>query len=398
MGADITLFHGDCLKVMATMPENTFDCVCTDPPYGLSFMGKGWDYEVPGPEYWRAVLRVCKPGAMLMAFGGTKTFHRLACAIEDADWEIRDMLMWLYSSGMPKCGDIGKLIDKSKGAERKVVGTKLGSPGYSLADNGQTNEVYGNLHNPQAECDITAPGTPEATKWTGFASALKPAFEPIILAMKPLDGTQAHNALTWGCCGMNIDASRIQYDNEDIDFTRVQDGNIFGSGAVYGNGGKQKETTPLYKPNGRWPSNVLLDEEAAVQLDAQTGILTSGTNCVRTKEGCFLEHGGLGKAGDVQVTYGDSGGASRFYYCSKASKRERGQGNNHPTVKPLDLMKYLLTLLSTPTGGLILDPFAGSGTTLIAAKQLGRSCVGIELDEHHCEIIKGRLDDNSSKH
>jgi len=362
MADDITLYHGDCLKVMATMPENTFDWVCTDPPYGLSFMGKGWDYEVPGPEYWRAVLRVCKPGAMLMAFGGTKTFHRLTCAIEDTDWEIRDMLMWLYSSGMPKCGDIGKLIDKSKGAERKVVGTKLGSPGYSLADNGQTNEVYGNPHNPQAECDITAPGIPEAAKWTGFASALKPAFEPIILAMKPLDGTQAHNALTWGCCGMNIDASRIQYDNEDIDFTRVQDGNIFGSGAVYGHGGKQKETTPLYKPNGRWPSNVLLDEEAAVQLD------------------------------------GDSGGASRFFYCSKASKRERGEGNNHATVKPLDLMKYLLTLLSTPTGGLILDPFAGSGTTLLAAKQLGRSCIGIELDEHHCEIIKGRLDDNSSKH
>ena len=172
--------------------------------------------------------------------------------------------------------------------------------------------------------------------------------------MKPRDGTIVHNALTWGVAGMNIDASRV--------------GEL-----------------------GRWPANLLLDEEAAAQLDAQTGILTSGTNCVRRKEGHFLEHGGLGKAGDVQTTYGDSGGASRFFYCSKASKKERGPGNNHTTVKPLDLMEYLLGLLSTPNGGVILDPFMGSGSTLVAARRLGRKCIGIELDPHNYEIAVQRV-------
>ena len=148
------------------------------------------------------------------------------------------------------------------------------------------------------------------------------------------------------------------------------------------------------RTNGRWPANLLLDDEAAVQLDAQTGTLTSGSNCVRTKPGGGY-HGRLGKAGDVQVSYGDSGGASRFFYCSKATKKERGSGNDHPTVKPLDLMKYLLTLLSTPTGGVVLDPFAGSGTTALAACELGRPCICVELDEHNCEIAARQLENAS---
>jgi len=350
---DVTLHLGDLRDVLPTLPENSVDYVCTDPPYGINFMGRGWDHAVPGPEYWEAVLRVCKPGAMMLAFGGTRTYHRLTCAIEDAGWTICDCLMWLYGSGMSKSGDIGKMIDKSKGAVREVVGTKIGQPGYSLA-NGPTNKIYGDLNNPEAECAITAPATPEAAKWTGWATVLKPAWEPIVLAMKPRDGTIVHNALTWGVAGMNIDASRV--------------GEL-----------------------GRWPANLLLDEEAAAQLDAQTGILTSGTNCVRRKEGHFLEHGGLGKAGDVQTTYGDSGGASRFFYCSKASKKERGPGNDHTTVKPPTLMEYLLGLLSTPNGGVILDPFMGSGSTLVAARRLGRKCIGIELDPHNYEIAVQRV-------
>jgi len=405
---NLTLYCGDLREVLPTLPENSVDFVVTDPPYGLSFLEKDWDHAVPGPEYWRTIARVCKPGAMMLAFGGTRTFHRLGCAIEDAGWEIRDCLMWLYSQGMPKCGDIGKLIDKAKGAKREVVGTKLGRPGYSLADNGRTNEVYGDLHNPEAECAITAPATPEAAKWTGWGMALKPAFEPVVLAMKPLDGTIAHNALTWGVAGMNIDASRI--GTESTLRTR--------SDSVTDSGWASTNRSPVGgSPCGRWPANLLLDEEAARLLDAQTGTLKSGTNCVRTKPGDGY-HGGIGKAGDVQVSYGDSGGASRFFkvlqcaepdndvasasgaaigylprfkYTGKASRKERGPGNDHSTVKPLALMEYLLTLLSSPDGGVILDPFAGSGTTLLAAKRFGRRCIGVELSEHNCEIAKSRL-------
>ena len=378
---NLSLYCGDLREVLPTLPEASVDFVVTDPPYGLSFMEKDWDHEVPGPEYWRAIARVCKPGALLLAFGGTRTYHRLTCAIEDAGWEIRDCLMWLYGQGMPKAGDIGKLIDKAKGAKREVVGTKLGRPGYSLANHGRTNEVYGDLHNPEAECAITAPATPEATKWTGWAMALKPAFEPLVLAMKPMDGTIVHNALTWGVAGMNIEASRIGTEST----IRTRGDSLSDAGWASTNrspvGGSEC---------GRWPANLLLDEAAARLLDARTGTLKSGTNCIRTKPGDGY-HGGIGRAADVQVSYGESGGASRFFYCSKATKRERGPGNDHATVKPLVLMEYLLTLLSTPDGGVILDPFAGSGTTLLAAKRLGRRCIGVELTEHNCEIAKSRL-------
>jgi DNA modification methylase len=343
----ITVYCGDLRDVLPTLPS-TLDYVVTDPPYGLKFMGKDWDHEVPGPDYWQAIDRVCKPGASLLAFGGTKTHHRLTCAIEDAGWEIRDCLMWLHGQGMPKCGDIGKMIDKSKGAVREVVGSKLGLPGYSLANHGRTNEVYGDLHNPAAECAITAPATPEAALWTGWAMALKPAWEPIILAMKPLDGTIANNALTHNVAGLNIDACRIPAPDGVPVFVKRNEGskNVFHDNLNGSNRTGEIDTT------GRWPANLLVDEETATML----------------------------------------GGASRFFYCGKAAKKERGPGNDHPTVKPLALMKYLLTLCSSPTGGLILDPFAGSGSTLLAARALGRQCIGIELDPHYCDIIVSRLE------
>lgn len=387
---NLTLYCGDLREVLPALPENRVDFVVTDPPYGLSFMEKDWDHDVPGPEYWRAIARVCKPGALLLAFGGTRTYHRLTCAIEDAGWEIRDCLMWLHGQGFPKAADVGKMIDRAKGAIREVVGTKVGLRGYSLADNGRTNEIYGDFHNPEAECAITAPATPEAAKWTGWAAALKPAWEPIVLAMKPMDGTQAHNALTWGVAGMNIDATRLgespgykyNADRNGTTFHGKQGERIKQSAAK--KGGQFIEST-----KGRWPANLLLDEEAAAQLDEQTGTLT-GSNNAHTKAANGY-HGGMGKAGDAQVSYDNSGGASRFFYCGKATKQERGPGNDHPTVKPLALMKYLLTLLSTPDGGVILDPFAGSGTTLLAAQQLGRPCIGVELTEHNCEIARERL-------
>jgi site-specific DNA-methyltransferase (adenine-specific) len=385
--------------VLATLPENSVDFVATDPPYGISFMERDWDHDVPGPEYWRAIARVCKPGALLSAFGGTRTYHRLTCAIEDAGWEIRDCLMWLYGQGFPKAADIGKLIDKAKGAEREVIGDKLDRPGYHLRE-GKGNGCYGGgngLHAPGTDArlraaQITAPATAEAEKWSGWAAALKPAFEPIVLAMKPMDGTQAHNALAWGVAGMNIDAARIG-ENPGYKYNADRNGTTF-----HGKQGERIQRSAakngsqfIESTKGRWPANLLLDEEAAAQLDEQTGKLTSGSNNVRTKAGDGY-HGGMGKAGDVQVAYGDSGGASRFFYVGKATRKERGPGNDHATVKPLDLMKYLLTLLSTPNGGVILDPFAGSGTTLLAAQQLGRRSIGIELSEHNCEIAKSRLE------
>ena len=366
---NITLYCGDNREVLPTLPEASVDFVCSDPPYGLGFMGHEWDHGVPGIPYWEAIQRVCKPGALMLAFGGTRTYHRLTCAIEDAGWEIRDCLMWLYGTGFPKAADIGKMIDKAKGASREVIGTKLGRPGYSLADNGRTNEVYHDLHNPAGECAITAPATDLAKQWTGWANALKPAWEPIVLAMKPLDGTLAHNAETWGVAGMNIDRSRIQT-------------------ADNGNGADHKGKVAA----GRWPANILLDEEAATQLDQQSGQTASKVriekNFGRKDESQYR----IKPVPGVVKDFGDSGGASRFFYTAKASHSERGEGNDHPTIKPLKLMQYLLTLLSTPTGGRVLDPFAGSGSTLLAAKLLGRPAMGIELDEHFCEIAAARLD------
>ena len=390
------------------------DHVVTDPPYGLSFMGKGWDHAVPGPDFWEAIKAVCKPGAMMMAFGGTRTFHRLVGAIEDAGWDIRDCLMWLYGQGFPKAGDIGKLIDKEKGAVRQVVGTKLGQPGYSLASIGRTNNVYGgSLDNPAGKCAVTAPATPEAATWTGWAMALKPAWEPIVLAMKSLDGTIAHNAQVHGVAGVNIDACRIECDGgspaADRRAAARKSGNApmadrilgvtntseasklgkigrFGSAEVYM---AERASEQL----GRYPANLLLDEEAAAQLDAQSGVSKS-TAQVR-HNGDFKSNSKGQETAHDSFGYSDSGGASRFFYCAKACRKERGQGNDHPTVKPLALMKYLLTLLSTPTGGLILDPFAGSGTTAVAAKLLGRECICVELDEHNCEITAKRLEETN---
>jgi len=390
---NLTLYCGDLREVLPTLSEAAVDFVVTDPPYGLSFMEKDWDHEVPGPEYWRAIARICKPGALMLAFGGTRTYHRLICAIEDAGWEIRDCLMWLYGQGFPKAADVGKMIDKAKGAVRKVVGTKLGQRGYSLADNGRTNEVYGDLHNPEAECAITAPATPEAAKWTGWANALKPAWEPIVLAMKTLDGTLAHNAEKWGVAGMNVDAARIG-ENPGYRYNADHNGTTFHGKqgerikrSAEKNGGQFIEST-----KGRWPANVLLDERAAAMLDGQTGTLNvNGKRPERSRNATVAGTDWATTNHESQSHPGDSGGASRFFYCGKATKEERGPGNDHPTVKPVKLMEYLLTLLSTPDGGVVLDPFAGSGTTLLAAQRLGRRCIGVELTEHNCEIARGRL-------
>ena len=258
----------------------------------------------------------------------------------------------------------------------------MGRPGYSLADNGRTNEVYGDLHNPDAECAITAPATPEAARWTGWAMALKPAWEPLVLAMKPLEGTIAHNALTWGVAGMNIDACRIGTEST----VRTRGDSLTDAGWA-----STKRSPVGGSECGRWPANLLLDEDAASILDAQTGTLTSGTELRphEIRRRLPRAHRQTGRcSGELWRL---RRGQPVLLLLEGDSRKERGPGNDHPTVKPLALMEYLLTLLSTPDGGVILDPFAGSGTTLLAARRLRRPCIGIELDAHHCQIAKARM-------
>ena len=336
----IDLRLGDSREVLPFFKENTFSSVVTDPPYELGIMEKAWDstgiaYDV---DFWKKVLFVTRPGAFLLAFSGTRTYHRMASAIENAGFEIKELMFWVFASGMPKYPDISRSIDKKFGHKR--------------------------------ENQIDPPITEEAAKWDGWNGGLKPACEPICVARKPLsEKTLVDNVMKWGTGAMNIDASRIPHSSTDSSLPEGERGAAL----------------------GRYPSNVLFDEEAAKMLDAQTGILKSGKGNVRRKEGKFLDHKGE-KAGVTQISYGDSGGASRFFYCNKASKSERGEGNDHTTVKPIKLIEYLVRLV-TPPDGVVLDPFMGSGTTGIACRNLGFSFVGVEKEEHYYHISDCRIHD-----
>jgi DNA modification methylase len=378
------LLQGDCLQIMPTLAENSIDTIITDPPYGLTFMGKEWDRGVPGEPFWREALRVAKPGAFLLAFGGTRTYHRLACAIEDAGWEIRDCLMWLYGSGFPKSMDISKAIDKAAGAKREVIRT-TSSGGYKRLMTANVEQGFrpADYYEDGNKFTSKEAVTDLAKQWNGWGTALKPAWEPIILAMKPLDGTYVANATKHGVAGLNIDGGRIPLNGERPPS---------GSGDMRGrNTFAQDEWTQTHMANGgnktpeggRWPANVILDEEAGVILDAQSGTLTSGKPTGKRK----------GTSGQSGIYSSDSnrGGASRFFYCAKASKKEKGADNTHPTVKPLALMEYLCRLTATPTGGIVLDPFMGSGTTGVAAKNTGRDFIGIEMDATYFGIAKKRV-------
>lgn len=382
------IINGDCIEEMRKLDDNSVDSIVTDPPYELGFMGKSWDstgiaYNI---DVWREALRVLKPGGHMLAFGGTRTYHRMVCAIEDAGFEIRDQMQWLYGGGMPKSMDISKAIDKKLGVQGEVIGERR----FGKTSTGQASGWHTNNIAQTGKQAVFAPASDEATQWSGWGTALKPANEPIVVARKPLsEKTVADNVMRWGTGGINIDKGRIYRDPNDRSGWSITGSKESDNRAM---SGKNYERIP--KPDndkGRFPANVLFDESAAAILDEQSGTLKSGSNCTRTKTGTFLEHGGLGKAGDMQTTYGDSGGASRFFYCSKASKKERGDGNVHPTVKPLKLMEYLVTLV-TPPNGVVLDPFAGSGTTGIAAKNKGFGFVGIEQNDDYCEIARRRID------
>ncbi len=383
------IYHGDSLEVLKTLEENSVDAVVTDPPYGLSFMGKKWDYDVPSKELWAEVLRVLKPGGHLLSFGGTRTYHRMVCAIEDAGFEIRDQVMWIYGSGFPKSLDVSKAIDKAAGAEREVVGEYRTGEGAAFKHSGTGVEQ---LHEAAAKTiQITSAATPAAKQWQGFGTALKPANEPIVLARKPLsESTVAKNVLKWGTGALNIDGGRIA----SPDHPGVHHAGSSASGSLNWNAGEKKDSSrEYYTPQGRWPANVLFDESAAAMLDEQSGVSKSTGGKDRSKN----KNGWTGLGGDQSKGncggLGDSGGASRFFYVAKASKRERNAGcevNGHPTVKPIKLMEYLCKLI-TPPGGIILDPFCGSGSTGVAAVNLGFKFIGIEREKEYGEIAEKRI-------
>jgi DNA modification methylase len=646
-----TLHQGDCLQVMATLEANSFDSIVCDPPYGLNFMSKDWDHGVPGVAFWAEALRVAKPGAMLLAFGGTRTFHRLTCAIEDAGWEVRDVVSWLYGSGFPKSHDISKAIDKAAGAEREVVRTPITA--HSTAGKGISNELDERPWLTQARLNGyhehagPAPATPDAQTWHGWGTSLKPAhepvvcafkplpddterciivenlsqkesqlwllsyvstvenpstlslngqsgvlsiaqwtvaeainirdalrgqmdmsqfasmvnsclstvtswsntlaalwadgstfttstatsptidlktlryllsqttaenivqcemqapglqcnalpagaylnavkasisstlmlsalenatygertkrlggtadpsiaWEPVIMAMKPLDGTYADNALRWNVAGLNVDGARIATE-ENRDRPR---GTFPHSDDSWGNG---HLAFTQGNPTGRWPANLILDESAAAALDEASGERLSGGADKRNREHKKYTSSVAVRAYDNPIDYvcePSTGGASRYFkviegdrmaYFPKASRRERNAGlegmeartdfitsgkglgncavrcpehdaplpsgsnvygcgcakvypdsghrqptaNNHPCVKPVSLMRYLVRLTATPFGGVVLDPFMGSGTTGVACMMEGRSFVGIEREPEYLEIARRRID------
>jgi len=438
-----TIQLGDCRDIIAELPDCSVDSIVTDPPYELGFMGKQWDGSgiAYDPTLWAQCLRVLRPGGHLLAFGGTRTYHRMAVAIEDAGFEIRDSIHWLYGSGFPKSLNVSKAIDKAAGAERAVIGqTRRG------AQSSPTN-AYGAWGDGITE---TAPATDAARQWEGWGTALKPAHEPILVARKPLSGTVAATVLEHGTGALNIDGCRI-----GTDAGWSYPNGPRGGGVIFG-------IPPMFEPHtataGRWPANLILTHAAdcatdcatdcpVAEIDRQSGVSRSATDPITiTKSGTGVFNrtdGGMfdGGRSSTFTPFGDTGGASRFFtvtewdpiadvapfrYVPKPSRAERDAGldafskmspaemtsrvdgsaglnspragagrssggqNHHPTVKPLALMRWLVRLV-TPPGGTVLEPFAGSGTTMAAAILEDRHVIGCELTADYLPIIEGRI-------
>ena len=391
-----TLHLGDCLEVLRTLADNSIDSIVTDPPYGLAFMGKRWDYDVPSVEIWAECLRVLKPGGHLLAFAGTRTQHRMAVRIEDAGFEIRDMIAWVYGSGFPKSLNVSKAIDEAAGAEREVVGQ---------GRSGKT--AIWDCSAAKGDWDITAPATEDAKNWNGWGTALKPALEPITVARKPFRGTVAENVLAHSTGALNIDGCRVASDEPKPSIARRQGAinhlSTRSAAEAQAEGKMESRQSPeafrAERPGealGRWPANLI--------HDGSDEVLAAFPND--------------GKAS-----------AARFFYCAKASKRDREEGlehmeavhrpngnkwtdqdyrvargehqpgaepgprkNIHPTVKPTDLMRYLCRLV-TPPGGIVLDHFMGSGSTGKAAMLEGFRFIGIEREPNYFDIACRRIED-----
>lgn len=414
------IYEGDCLNVLKTFPGNSIDSIVTDPPYGLSFMGKKWDYDVPSQAIWEECLRVLKPGGHLLAFAGTRTQHRMAVRIEDAGFEIRDMIAWVYGSGFPKSLNISKAIDKMAGSERKPILDEEGNQVWTSLKQGKKSMFDGGKERP---------ATYPATYWEGWGTALKPALEPITVARKPIsEKTIAENVLKWNTGGINIDGCRVEVDvskeprkkweektGKDLDY-KIKKTNTNWGMLPERNFGEQISRMPEL---GRFPANLIHDGSEEVLSGFPETVSKWGKSKEQPQGNGFI--GFAHNAVQDEQFIGDSGSASRFFYCAKASKSERNEGcegleekvskvtnmdemertdgtmrelalkrNDHPTVKPIALMEYLVKLV-TPKGGIVLDPFTGSGSTLIAAEKLGFNYIGIELNPEYIQITNARL-------
>jgi site-specific DNA-methyltransferase (adenine-specific) len=421
--ATFEIHHGDNRDVLKTLADNSVDSVVTDPPYELGFMGKSWDasgiaYSV---ELWQEVLHVLKPGGHLLAFSGSRTYHRMVVAIEDAGFEIRDQIMWIYGSGFPKSLNIAKAMDKASGFEGQVIGK---GTSWNRPDSEEGDIVRMNVS--PGEYDIKEL-SPTAKQWQGWGTALKPAHEPVVVARKPLIGTVAANVLTYGTGGLNIDRSRVAHLSEADRASATPQGKVTsnkmaGATPDVDNAGRVEVERPDTSL-GRWPANVIHDgSDEVVELfpRAKGGAYPA----VRGKSdiGAFALGGQHKDKPNQARIMGDDGSAARFFYCAKASKKDRNEGlesfsdrrqdeddyeragttnprnrsqllrkNHHPTVKPTELMRYLCRLV-TPPNGVVLDPFMGSGSTGKAAIYEGFNFVGIEMTDEYIPIAKARIE------
>ena len=408
------LINSDCISAMKEMPDNSVDSIVTDPPYELGFMGKSWDASgiAFNIEVWQEALRVLKPGGHLIAFSGSRTYHRMAVAIEDAGFQIRDQIMWIYGSGFPKSHNISKGIDKAAGAEQEVVGSRI-------ADDIRGGNMHAENRGKRHIINITAPATAEAKQWDGWGTALKPAHEPIVVARKPLEGTIAANVLTYGTGGLNIDGCRVGTTVETWPSSRS-----YAAGQMQPGGQGVTESTGD-APAGRWPANFIhdgSDEVVALFPNTKSGAIKP---YVRNKQSVNVDFLQGTEQVEKSFNYADNGSAARFFYCAKASKRDRNEGldgfapirkvfmatkngtgepskglerfttepsaNFHPTVKPTDLMRYLCRLV-TPPNGIVLDPFMGSGSTGKAAMLESFDFIGIEQDSNYIKIAEARIE------
>ena len=406
------LINSDCILAMKEMPDNSVDSIVTDPPYELGFMGKSWDSTgiANSVEMWSEALRVLKPGGHLIAFSGSRTYHRMAVAIEDAGFEIRDQIMWVYGSGFPKSLDISKAIDKAAGAEREVLRV-LPSSRAKASDSGFM----------MAEKLETAPSTDAAKQWQGWGTALKPAHEPMVLARKPIVGTVANNVLTYGVGGLNIDGSRVGTEDTRAPASKTALG-------MMNDDNWQAQEVMAGSANGRFPANFIHDgSDEVVNSFPETKATGSGKISGFRKGGDSKNSVGISGVKSAADGFSDSGSAARFFYCAKTSKTDRNEGldefekkakifngqsdkpagnakgsvedkfstqpsaNNHPTVKPTDLMRYLVRLI-TPPQGVVLDPFMGSGSTGKACAYEGFDFIGIDQSAEYVEIARARIE------